>query len=47
MTIGQIITLALIFGAFALGRYSGYHDGYVKGRIAVRRYYESLERVSR
>jgi hypothetical protein len=47
MTIAQLITLALVFGSFALGRYSGYHDGYVKGRRAVRRYYESLERVSR
>jgi len=47
MTIAQLITLVLVFGSFALGRYSGYHDGYVKGRIAVRRYYESLERVAR
>jgi hypothetical protein len=47
MTIAQLITLLLVFGSFALGRYSGYHDGYVKGRIAVRRYYESIERVSR
>jgi hypothetical protein len=47
MTIAQLITLILVFGSFALGRYSGYHDGYVKGRRAVRRYYESLERVSR
>lgn len=47
MSIAQLITLILVFGAFAAGRYSGYHDGYVKGRIAVRRYYESLERVGR
>jgi len=47
MTVLQLIILGVAFGAFALGRYSGYHDGYVKGRIAVRRYYESLERVSR
>jgi len=47
MTIAQLITLLLVFGSFALGRYSGYHDGYVKGRRAVRRYYESLERVGR
>ena len=46
MTVLQLIILGVAFGAFALGRYSGYHDGYVKGRIAVRRYYESLERVS-
>jgi hypothetical protein len=43
MTIAQLITLALVFGAFALGRYSGNHDGYVKGRKAVRKYYESLQ----
>lgn len=43
MTIAQLITLALVFGAFALGRYSGYHDGYVKGRKAVRKYYESIQ----
>ncbi len=47
MTVLQLIILAVSVGSFAIGRYSGYHDGYVKGRIAVRRYYESLERVSR
>ena len=47
MTIGEIITVALVIGSFSLGRYSGFHDGYRKGRIAVRRYYESLERVGR
>lgn len=47
MTVLQLIILAVSVGSFALGRYSGYHDGYVKGRIAVRRYYESIERVSR
>jgi hypothetical protein len=47
MTIAQLITLVLVFGSFALGRYSGYHDGYVKGRKAVRKYYESLQQVSR
>ena len=47
MTVLQLIILAVAVGSFAIGRYSGYHDGYVKGRIAVRRYYESLERVSR
>jgi len=44
MTIWQIILTAVSFGSFAIGRYSGYHDGYVKGRRAVRRYYESLNR---
>lgn len=47
MTVLQLIILAVAVGSFAIGRYSGYHDGYVKGRIAVRRYYESLERVAR
>ena len=47
MTTWQLIILAVSVGSFAIGRYSGYHDGYVKGRIAVRRYYESIERVSR
>ena len=46
MTIAQIITLVLVFGSFALGRYSGYHDGYVKGRKAVRKYYESLQQTN-
>ena len=43
MTIAHILTLGICFLAFALGRYSGYHDGYVKGRRAVRKYYESLQ----
>jgi mannose/fructose/N-acetylgalactosamine-specific phosphotransferase system component IID len=47
MTIAQLITFALIVLAFAMGRYSGYHDGYVKGRKAVRKYYESLQQVGR
>ncbi len=47
MTTWQLIILAVSVVSFALGRYSGYQDGYVKGRVAVRRYYESLERVSR
>lgn len=44
MTIAQLITLAFVIGGFLLGRYSGYHDGYVKGRKAVRKYYEELGR---
>jgi hypothetical protein len=47
MTVLQSIILAVAVGSFALGRYSGYHDGYVKGRKAVRKYYESLQQVSR
>ena len=40
MTVLQIIFVLSVSGAFALGRYSGLHDGYVKGRKAVRKYYE-------
>ena len=47
MTIAQILFLAFFGLGFAIGRYSGYHDGYVKGRKAVRKYYESLQQVSR
>ena len=44
MTVAQIITMALIGLAFWLGNYSGYHKGYVAGRIAVRKYYEQVSR---
>lgn len=40
MTIWQLILLAVAIGSFAIGRYSGWHDGYVAGRKAVRKYYE-------
>jgi len=43
MTVGQIITFALICGAFWLGNRSGYANGYVAGRKAVRKHYEKLE----
>lgn len=43
MTVWQLILLAVSVGSFAIGRYSGYHDGYVKGRKAVRKYYESMQ----
>ena len=43
MTIGQIITFALISCAFWLGNRSGYANGYVAGRKAVRKHYEKLE----
>jgi hypothetical protein len=42
MTVLQLIILVVAVGSFAIGRYSGYHDGYVKGRIAVRKHYEGL-----
>lgn len=41
MTIWQLILVAVSIGSFAIGRYSGYHDGYIKGRKAVRKYWES------
>ena len=48
MTIGQIITIALIIGAFWLGNRSGYANGIVAGRKAVRNYYQKqLEQVGR
>lgn len=43
MTIAHVLTLGVTILAFLLGRYSGYHDGYVKGRKAVRKYYETLQ----
>lgn len=43
MTIGQILTVAICFGMFWLGNRSGYANGYVAGRKAVRRHYEKLE----
>lgn len=46
-SIAQIITLAFVIGAFALGRYSGYHNGFVAGRKAVRKHYENLIAVER
>ena len=42
MTIGQIVTFALICTAFWLGNRSGYANGYVAGRKAVRKHYEKL-----
>jgi hypothetical protein len=42
MTIGQIIAFAMICFAFWLGNRSGYANGYVAGRKAVRRHYEQL-----
>jgi mannose/fructose/N-acetylgalactosamine-specific phosphotransferase system component IID len=47
MTIAEILIVAFFILGLAIGRYSGYHDGYVKGRKAVRKYYESLQQVSR
>jgi len=42
MTIGQIIVFGLICFAFWLGNRSGYANGYVAGRKAVRKHYEGL-----
>jgi mannose/fructose/N-acetylgalactosamine-specific phosphotransferase system component IID len=48
MTIGQIIVFTLICFAFWLGNRSGYANGYVAGRKAVRKYYEKqLQQVGR
>jgi hypothetical protein len=43
MTVGQIIVFAMICFAFWLGNRSGYANGYVAGRKAVRKHYEKLE----
>lgn len=43
MTIGQIITFIVVCFAFWLGNRSGYANGYVAGRKAVRKYYESIQ----
>jgi hypothetical protein len=43
MTVGQIIVFAMICFAFWLGNRSGYANGYVAGRKAVRKHYESLQ----
>jgi len=44
MTVLQIILLAACLTCFLLGYKAGSNDGYIKGRKAVRAYYESLER---
>lgn len=45
MSIAQLITLALVVLAFWIGNRSGYANGYVNGRKAVRYYYENLEKA--
>lgn len=42
MTVGQIIVFAAICFAFWLGNRSGYANGYVAGRKAVRKHYDAL-----
>jgi hypothetical protein len=42
MTIGQIIVFALICFSFWLGNRSGYANGYVAGRKAVRKHYDAI-----
>lgn len=44
MTIGQIIVLAILLVTNFLAYKTGHMDGYLKGRIQVRRYYEKRER---
>jgi hypothetical protein len=47
MSVLQLIILVAVVFAFWLGNRSGYANGYVAGRIAVRHYYENLEKVKR
>ena len=42
MTVGQIIVFGLVCFSFWLGNRSGYDNGYVAGRKAVRKHYEQL-----
>lgn len=42
MTVGQIIVFGLLCFSFWLGNRSGYANGYVAGRKAVRKHYEQL-----
>jgi hypothetical protein len=44
MSVLQLIILAAVMFAFWLGNRSGYANGYVAGRKAVRYYYENLEK---
>ena len=44
MTVGQIMITIMVIGAFFIGNRSGYANGYVAGRKAVRKHYEELTR---
>ena len=39
-----ILVVAITLGMFWLGRKSGYHNGYIAGRKAIRKQYEQVGR---
>jgi hypothetical protein len=41
----QLIILASWFGMFFIGYKIGHRDGYIVGRKAVRKHYDSIEKV--
>ena len=45
MNLLQLIILASWFGMFFLGYKIGHRDGYIVGRKAVRKHYETVEKV--
>jgi len=44
LKMAYIMTVALVFTAFYLGRKSSYHNGYIAGRRELRRQYEKANR---
>ena len=45
MSLLQLIILGLCFGMFFIGYKIGHRDGYIVGRKAVRKHYETVEKV--
>ena len=45
MSILQLIILVSWFGMFFMGYKIGHRDGYIVGRKAVRKHYETVEKV--
>lgn len=45
MTPAEIIVLGLCFLMFFIGYKIGHRDGYIVGRKAVRKHYETVEKV--
>jgi hypothetical protein len=45
MSVLQLIILASWFGMFFIGYKIGHRDGYIVGRKAVRKHYDSIEKV--
>jgi hypothetical protein len=39
-----ILTCVLVFSVFYIGRKSGYHNGYIAGRKAIRKQFEQVGR---